>query len=234
MAKRLISQKGSFNRKKLDVEFEKHQDMVKKVQKMGSPKLEKLPALSSPKAKEDSSKLKKKKNNRNKLKSEGAEQAIKEATERLEQEKEVDVAKGSSETDATKTTSSVQLKDTKTEELHENGSSKGAIDTQKDDATLAPKTEVDANKGENNSVNEVKNKNETQNSARNNNDSKAQNKSAEKLNEKPDTKREENQSRAEEQQKTINVQDEKRATPAVENTGNKEEKAQQPVEEKTN
>jgi len=221
MAKRLISQKGSFNRKKLDVEFEKHQDMVKKVQKMSSPKLEKLPPLSSPKASDDSTKLKKKKNNR-KQKSEGAEQAIKEATERLEQEapkETAEPAKGSSGTDA-------QTTEPKSEEKIAKVESKEAVDASKDDVSAKAESLPKPNREGNSSVEEIKNKTETQNTGRNNNDSKAENKSLEKLNEKTEGNQTE--------QKTITVQDEKAATPVAENTENKEANAQQPVEEKAN
>jgi len=52
MAKRLITQQGSVNRRKLDQDFEKHLEFSKNVQKINSPKIDKLLPIRSPKSQE--------------------------------------------------------------------------------------------------------------------------------------------------------------------------------------
>jgi len=88
MAKRLISQQGSVNRKKLKVEFQKHQDLVKQVQKITSPKAnEKLSPLKSPKSGEEKAfKIKKKKKN-NSIHKKAEEEATVEKQEETDQNK---------------------------------------------------------------------------------------------------------------------------------------------------
>lgn len=62
MAKRLISQHGSVNIKRLEVDFEKHREFGRNVQKVASPtQSAKLPAIQSPKATESPKKRQKKK-----------------------------------------------------------------------------------------------------------------------------------------------------------------------------